>query len=182
MQLLTAVNLVLPALGEHPVTNVNIKHPTLAILLPIIDTKLDEMLQRGWWFNKFRTTLYQDSEGEIAVPANCLQFLPDSHGIVSGSRLFNDQTLTYKWDGPVPGVIRLRIPFENLPETAATYVFYKALVQAYMTDIGLEQVLREWQVVRDEAERALSAEHLRYARHTTKKSRAYANIRHHMRG
>ena len=32
MKLLDAVNLILPKLGEHPVTSLTIKHPTLAIV------------------------------------------------------------------------------------------------------------------------------------------------------
>ena len=48
MKLLDAVNLVLPKLGERPVTSLEVKHPTLAVLLPIIEQTQINTLQRGW--------------------------------------------------------------------------------------------------------------------------------------
>jgi hypothetical protein len=44
MQLLTAVNLVLPKLGERAVTSLTVKHPTLAILHDALVEHLEEDL------------------------------------------------------------------------------------------------------------------------------------------
>lgn len=183
MELLKAVNLILPAMGEHPVTRVDVRHPTLAVILPVLDSKLDSTLMRGWWFNEFKTTLYPDSEGGIAMPTDTLAFLPDEgyEGAVRGSRLFNKSTLDFLWDKPVPGVIQLRLPFEELPESVATYVFYHALVQIYLVDIGLESVVGEWKLIATEAEYLATNEHLRNMRHTTRKSARYRRLRGAMR-
>jgi hypothetical protein len=183
MDLLTAVNLILPAMGEHPVTRIDVKHPTLAVILPVIDSKIDTCSMRGWWFNEFKHTLYPDSEGGIALPDDTLAFIPDEgyEGSVRGTRLFNKARLDFIWTGPVPGVIQLRLPFDELPESVATYVFYDALVQIYLVDIGLESVVGEWKTIAANAETLATNEHLRNMRHTTMKSARYARLRSAMR-
>ena len=69
MKLLDAVNLVLPKLGERPVTSLEVKHPTLAVLLPIIEQTQVNTLQRGWWFNEYEYTAYPNAQGEIDIGA-----------------------------------------------------------------------------------------------------------------
>jgi hypothetical protein len=183
MELLTAVNLILPALGEHPVTRVDMKHPTLAVILPVVQSQIDRCLMRGWWFNEFPTTLYPDSEGGIAIPSDTLAFIPQEGqpGTVRNGVLFNTTSLDYIWDKPVPGTIQLRMSFEELPESVATYVFYNALVQTYLVDIGLESVVGEWKQIAKESEFLATNEHLRNMRHTTRKSGRYARLRSAMR-
>ncbi len=184
MKLLTAINNILPKLGEHTVTRVDARHPTLAIILPIIEQCLVETLQRGWWFNKANVTLYPDSAGEIALPINCMSFLPDREfvGSVRGSRLYNNSALSFVWPKPVRGEMRERVEFEDLPETVATYVFYYALCTAYLTDIGLEAVVEQWKEMADSAEEQATHEHLRNARYSTQKSRRWGRLRSSMRG
>jgi hypothetical protein len=183
MNLLTAVNLILPALGEHPVTRIDVKHPTLAVILPVIDSNLDMTLMRGWWFNEFPHTLYQDSEFGIVLPDDTLAFIPNQgyEGAVRNGRLFNKTTLDFVWTEAVPGTLQLRLPFEELPESVATYVFYTALVQIYLVDIGLESVVGEWKQIAKTAEFLATNEHLRNMRHTTRKSGRYARLRSAMR-
>lgn len=183
MELLTAVNLILPAMGEHPVTRVDVKHPTLAVILPVVQSKIDNILLRGWWFNEFRYTLHPDIQGGIAMPDSTLAFIPDEgfEGTVRGSRLFNSSTLDFTWAESVSGVLQIRLPFEELPESVANYVFYSALVQIYLVDVGLESVVGEWKQIAKEAEFLASNEHLRNKRHTTRKSGRYARLRAAMR-
>lgn len=183
MELLKAVNIILPALGEHPVTRIDVKHPTLAIIFPVIDSTLDRELMRGWWFNEYKHTLFPNSELEVGLPDDTLAFIPREglEGSVRGRRLFNGRTLDYRWHEPVDGVLQLRLPFDELPESFATFVFYKALVQIYLTDIGLESVVGEWKQLYKEAEFLCTNEHLRNMRHTTRKSARYRRLRGAMR-
>lgn len=183
MELLTAVNLILPAMGEHPVTRIDIKHPTLAVILPVIQSNIDKELMRGWWFNEYKHKLFPSSEREIGLPDDTLSFIPEEgkEGSVRNKRLFNGKTLDFKWDGPVEGILQLRLPFNELPESFATFVFYKALVQIYLVDIGLESVVSEWKQIYKESEFLATQEHLRNMRHTTQKSRRYGRLRSAMR-
>lgn len=183
MDLLQAVNSILPKLGEHPVTNVTVKHPTLAIILPVFDTTLNTALRRGWWFNEFDYTVYPDSEQFAGVPEDALEFLPDEAGpVVRGRRFFDTRTNSFKFDGPFKGRLKVNVPFEELPESVAYLVMYTALVEVYLTDIGMEQVVQGWVAMQTQAEAQASSEHLRNMRHSTKNSARYRRIRNAMRG
>lgn len=182
MELLLAVNRILPALGEHPVTSLTIKHPTLAIVLPKIQNKLEDLCMQGYWFNTFDITLYPDSEGGIALPTDTLAFIPDSENAIQrGRALYNGTTQTFFWAAPVKGSIITSIPFNELPESMAAYVFYSALVISYVTDLGLEKDVQLWQAEAQAAERRVMSEHLRNRKYTTRRSPRYQRILHAMR-
>ena len=184
MKLLDAVNLVLPKLGERPVTSLEVKHPTLAVLLPIIEQTQINTLQRGWWFNEFEYTAYPNLQGEIDIGVDCLSFVPNSDGeaIVRGQRLYNPQTLTFVFDAPVKGRLVQNMVFDELPESAATYVFYSSLIEAYTTDLGVTQELAVWQGLAGRAWSDLLAEHLRQRKHSTRKTRTWRKLIRAMQG
>lgn len=178
MKLLDAVNLVMPKLGERPVTSLLVKHPTLAVLLPIIEQTQKNTLQRGWWFNEYDYTAYPDSNGEITLGIDTLSFVPQSDGtaILRGIRLFNPKTLTFVFDSTIKGRLIQQVEFEELPESVATYVFYAALVEAYSTDLGVTQELQVWQSLAARAWSDMLGEHLRQRKHSTRKSRRWREM------
>jgi hypothetical protein len=183
MDLLKAVNAILPRLGEYPVTSLDAPHPTVAIILPAIESNVDSVLMRGWWFNEMKYTVHLSTDGTAKVPVGTLEFLPDQEGpVVRGRSFFNTADNSFVFPAPFTGRLKQRVDFEDLPESIAYLVLYKALVEVYITDIGLEQVVREWQSAVMEYESLASAEHLRNRRHSTKKSARYARIRNAMRG
>lgn len=183
MELLTAVNRILPKLGEHPVVNLDQKHPTLAIILPILDFTLDEVLRRGWWFNEARWTFHPDVEQFVGVPVDVLDFLPDAEGpVIRGRRFYNALTRSYKFAAPFSGVLKTRVQFAELPESVASLVLHTALVDAYVTDIGLEQVVQEWARSAALADANACAEHLRNKRYSTKRSPRWRRFRAALRG
>lgn len=178
MQLLDAVNLVMQKLGERPVTTVNAQHPTLAVLLPVIEQTRRTALMRGWWFNEYSMTLYPDLAGNIALGADVLSFVPDCEGsaIVRGDKLYNPDTLTYVFSGPVAGRVTQDVVFDELPEAAAVFVLYTAAVEAYATDLGVTQELSLWQNRAQQGWSDLIAEHLRQRRHSTRKSQRWGRL------
>ena len=184
MQLLDAVNLVLQKLGERPVTSLDVKHPTLAVILPIFEQTKMNTLQLGWWFNVFDYTAYPNVYGEIDIGADCLSFAPDLDGeaIVRGQRLYNPKTLTFVFSEPVRGRVVQNVVFEELPESAATYVLYAALIEACATDLGVSQELAVWQGLAARAWSNLIAEHLRQRKHSTRKTRAWRKLVNAMQG
>lgn len=184
MQLLEAVNLILPKLGEHRVTRLDVKHPALAIILPEIENELKQLLMKGWWFNEFNATLYPDPEGAIAVGTEALSFtsyIPES-AVQRGGRLYNPSTLSYVFAAPVQGRIRQYIAFDDLPESAAQFVYHSALVCSYMTDIGLSQEVQAWSAKAAAAYSDLLAEHLRQKNYSTKSTAKWQRLRSAMRG
>jgi hypothetical protein len=177
MQLLTAVNTILPKLGEHTVTSVDAKHPTVVVILNALNEALTSTLLRGWWFNTHNITLYPDSESGIALPVGTLSvYTPYANGIQRGSQLYNGDTLSFLWDGPVKATIKESVDFELLPECAAQYVLYSGCVQAYTTDIGLEQVVQMWQAEAKDAFNTLLAEHLKNSRYSTLRTAQFRRL------
>lgn len=184
MELLDTVNLVLPKLGERPVTSTTLKHPTLSVLLPIIEQTQRNTLRRGWWFNEFDYTAYPAESGEIDIGSTTLSFIPrvEDTAVMRGQRLYNPDTLTYVFTEPVEGRVIQNIEFNELPDSAATYIFYSALVEAVTTDLGATQELQIWQRLAAMAWSDLLAEHLRQRKHNTRKSRAWRKLTNALRG
>lgn len=172
MKLLDAVNLVLPKLGERAVTSLEVKHPTLAVVLPIIEQRLRSTLNRGWWFNEYPYTVPLSPDGEAYLGTDTLSFVPVVAGeaVQRGDRLFNPTTLSYVFTKPIQGVITQYVQFDELPDTAATHVFYAALVEAYATDLGVTTELQLWQSLAATGWSDLLSEHLKNRKHSTKNS------------
>lgn len=182
MELLNAVNLMLPKLGEHPVTSLTKRHPTLAIILPEVDNEITTCLLKGWWFNTYEYTAYPDSEGLITLGVDTLAFVPDEYAsTLRGRALFNLTTLDYKWDKPVKGTIKQRLTFNELPESVAQYVWYSALCNTYVTDLGMTQDVQVWKAKAEEANVQVLAEHLRNKKYSTKQSPRFRRLRAAMR-
>lgn len=178
MKLLDAVNLIMPKLGERPVTSLAVKHPTLAVLLPIIEQTRKTTLLRGWWFNKYAYTAYPDSDGRIVLGTDTLSFVPAEidTAVVRGNTLFNPVTMTDVFDGPVKGIIIQDVSFDVMPESAAYYVFYSAMVEAFATDIGVTQELSVWQSKAGQGWSDLTMEHLRQVKYSTKQHSSWAKL------
>lgn len=186
MQLLKAVNAILPKLGERPVTSLESRNPTLGVILPQIDMEIDQVLMAGWWFNTyFNVDLFPNSEGQIDVPEDTLSFVTNresTSAVQRGELFYNPDTRSYVFSGKVTGTLRQRMTFEELPESVAQFVLYSALVTIYTTDIGLEQVVQQWMAYARNAQAAMEQEHLRHRKYTIKQSRRYINLRRAMRG
>jgi hypothetical protein len=182
MKLLDAVNLMLPKLGEHPVTSLTVRHPTLAIILPEVENELKTTLLKGWWFNQYDYTAMPDSQGFITLGSDCLSFVPDRvDAAVRGVRLFNPTTLDYVWTASVKGRITQNVAFEDLPESAAQYVWYNALCSVFVTDIGMANDVQTWMSRASAAYSMLHTEHLRNKKYTTMKSVRFQRLRCAMR-
>lgn len=187
MLLLDAVNLILPKLGEHPVTSLDSQSPTIGVILPEIDGQIAMCLQSGWWFNTFKVDLFPNSEGGLDVPDDTLSFvsLPQYPIIVQrGEQFYNAQTRSYIFPvgQKVSGMLIQNVDFESLPESVAQYVLYSALVVIYITDIGLEQVVQSWTTMAQRAQASMEQEHLRQMQYSIKQSRRYQHLRRAMRG
>lgn len=186
MKLLDAVNAILPALGERPVTSLDSRNPTLGVILPQIDRELKQLLQPGWWFNRFDDVdLFPNSEGEIDVPEDTLSFVVNKGFdpvIMRGERFYNSKTRSYQFTQKVTGTLIQTMGFEDLPESAADFCLYSALVTCYITDIGLEQVVQTWSAYATQAQALMEQEHLRQMKFTIKQSRRYRHLRNAMRG
>lgn len=162
---LYAINMILPALGEKPVTSLESRNPTVQIALNALDVAVREMLSRGWFFNRFRVKLYPDPDGTIVLPEGCIGWYEHTrHGSVQkGDKLFNTKTLSDKFPNVpyVEGTVRLSRTFEELPSQFQFYTVYKARDKAYKDDLGMDEVVQEWRMELARAEAAMMVEEVR---------------------
>lgn len=179
MLLLDAINFMLPKLGEHEITSVDDRHPTVAVITPEIEDSLRTLLNRGWWFNEFETTLYPDTNKNINLGTDVLSVVPlrGYKAVQRGRRLYNPATLDYEFSEPLPCKVRQYVQFEEIPETAAIFVRNTALCVVYTADIGITTEIQKWESQSMKAESDLVAEHLRNKKYNTKNSRPGRNLR-----
>lgn len=184
MLLLDAVNYIMPKLGEHEVTSVEARHPTVALILPAIEDQLRIVLGKGWWFNEFSTTLYPDSEDELTLGIDVINVLPKNPNVAvqRGRRMYNPETFSYKFTEPLDVRVRQYVEFEEVPEPAAVWVRNNALCAVYTADIGVTPDIQIWMDLATQAQSDLVAEHLRNKRYTTRNSRPFRNLRRAIRG
>ena len=183
MKLLDAVNLILPKVGERAVTSLEVKHPTLAVLLPIVTNTRSSLLLKGWWFNAATYEAHPDSDGHIMLGASTLSFVPHrpDTAIALANQLYDPSTLNPVFTEKVVGDIVRDVPFDSLPESAAQVVWYTALVEMYATDIGMSQELQLWLTAAKDAHDTLMSEHLSNRRHNTRARSQYRHLRRAMR-
>lgn len=186
MDLLRAVNEILPKLGERPVTSLEAKSPTLAVILPQIDCEVALILSPGWWFNTaYDVDLFPDSEGNLNVPDDTISFVsnrsyPDV--VVRGKRFYSLKDRSYHFTDKIRGTLIQTMGFEDLPENAARFVLYSAMVTIYATDIGLEQVVQLWTQYSQQARAQMEQEHLRQRGYSVKQNSRYRKLRAAMHG
>lgn len=175
MNLLDAVNLIMPKLGERAVTSLDARHPTLAVLLPIVERTQKTMLLRGWWFNEFDYTAYPGTDGSISMGTDTLAFVPTKSdtAVLRGGKLYNPTTLADTFTDHVQGRVVQYVTFNELPESAAAYVLYAALIDMYATDLGATDLLRVWGSLAAQAWSDLLAEHLKQRKFSTRRSRRW---------
>lgn len=177
MRLLDAVNRIMPKLNERPVTSVTAKHPTLAILIPIIDNARQQLLLKQWWFNTYLYEAFPSPDKSIYIGNDVMAFYPETDGVVvRGNRLYNLHERTYEFTGSVKGKVVEDIEFDLLPESAAQAVFYCALVEMFTTDIGMSKELALWAEQERLARIEILAEHMRQRKHTTRKLPAWRRM------
>lgn len=144
MEMLEAVNTVLPYMGEHIITRVEgAKHPTVDLIQAAIQRQLGTFLTTGWWFNELHLKLLPNSEGYIDVPEDTLEVYGKNVNVfIDGERFFNLDSATRYFTQPIEVKIIRYVPFEKLPITAALYITYKAAIEVYSADLGAEDTLQ----------------------------------------
>ena len=183
LKLLEAVNNILPYLGENPVTTVDIRHPTVALIIDNIKQQKLNLLGEGWWFNELRTTLYPSSEGEVYVPTNTISFYPEDNIYTERNRrVYNISTGSYRHTSPIKCKIVEDLEFEELPYYAALVIQERAAQLAYVKDYGVESAIEVMQKKEQEAWFALNQEHLRNRRYNSLQNRRAFRFMNSLRG
>jgi len=133
---LDAVNVVLRARGISPTGALGEgARPTAREAEDTLGTALLGVLTGDWHFNKQqRLTLTPDANKEIGLPVNLLSFVPtyvsmDRSLTQNGTRLFDMDKGSFKFDGPVHLEATFGMGFEELPQPIRWYVALYAAFQ-----------------------------------------------------
>lgn len=184
MILLRAVNEILTALGEYPITSIEAKNPTVSIILRAISQECKEIQLRGWWFNKYKTKLLASVSGEVQAPMGLVNWTWLDHpSTVRGGFIIDTEHMTSDWRikgcTSIEGEVTIEVDFEDLPPSVANWVVKRALVTAYINDFGYEQIVQEYQRQALMLESQVVDDHLKHQRYSTVKSPRFQRIARH---
>lgn len=155
---LDAVNTILTASGEQPVSALINTTADVANAESILDETSRDVQARGWHFNTEKDVPFvPDSDGFINLPANVVKIDTDVYRyadidpVQRGSRLYDRKNRTYVFKRKVEAEVVYFLPFEELPEQARRYIAMKAARVFHTRFIGAEVVFQFTQREEDDA-------------------------------
>jgi hypothetical protein len=129
---LDAVNDMLAAIGQAPVSTLSVSGlQDVNIARSLLTRVLRGVLTRGWWFNTDAAReITPDLDGHLVVPSGVLKIDPKEKytGIVArthptkGRILWNTADQTWMFTEPLEATVVWGFPFDELPESAKSYV------------------------------------------------------------
>ena len=144
-QELPAVNQILAACGQAPVTSLDQTNPDVAIAYDTLIETSREVQSEGWTFNKeAHYEFTPDANNEIKIPNNVLQ-LDLSHNGNNGNKnsvrrdgkLYDKQEHTYQWtDGTVECDVVWFFDWVDLPRPIQDYITCRAATKTSSRIVG----------------------------------------------
>ena len=151
---LSAVNAILGAIGQSPVTSINKTNPEIGFIYNILRDSNVDLQAEGWHFNTERHVKYtpEDVGGvkKIAIGSDILKmdvtdgWSKRNYDVVKrNGYLYDKYDHTDDWDELTDGIdldIVKLISYDDLPEVFKSYVIYKAAVRAATQLVGNPQL------------------------------------------
>jgi len=158
---LSAVNSILGAIGQSPVTSIVKENPEVGFIYNLLRDSNVDLQNEGWHFNTERHVEYTpDANGKIAIGGDVLKmdttdgWVDRTHDVVKRSGYlydkynhtddFSDHT-TIKLD-----IVKL-IAFEDLPSVFQRYIIYKASRMAATQLVANAQLVQLLQLQEQQA-------------------------------
>ena len=143
-QELPAVNQILAACGQAPVTSLDQTNPDVAIAYDTLLETSREVQSEGWSFNKeAHYPMTPDSNNEIKIPNNVLQIdlsissASDKNAIRKNGKLYDKEHHTYQWtDGAVDCDITWLFDWVDLPRPIQDYITCRAATKTSSRIVG----------------------------------------------
>lgn len=142
MILLDAINIVLRAVGEGRVQDVDSTHPSVATAKDLITEAQELLVAQGLWFNnEYNVTLPKDINGFVFVPHGTISItslLVNYELLLRGTKLYDPHNNTYDLS-ELPDVNVNYIsnpPFDELPVLAQQAIAYRAAAEFIADDDG----------------------------------------------
>ena len=143
-QELPAVNQILAACGQAPVTSLDQTNPDVAIAYDTLLETSREVQSEGWSFNKeAHYPMTPDSNNEIKIANNVLQIdlsissASDKNAIRKDGKLYDKEHHTYQWtDGAVDCDITWLFDWVDLPRPIQDYITCRAATKTSSRIVG----------------------------------------------
>ena len=161
---LSAVNNILGAIGQSPITTINFANPEISFVYNLLrDANVDTQAE-GWHFNREEhVTFSPDANKNIIIGNDILSmdfhdnYAKRTNNLVRrNGKLYNKQTHSDEFDGDLSlDVVRL-YPFEDLPVVFRRYITYRASRVAATQLVANPQLVRLLAVQEEQARGALN--------------------------
>ena len=136
---LSAVNSILGAIGQSPVTTLNFENPEIGFIYNILTEVNKDVQNEGWVFNtEYNVEKQPEATTKyITIPSNVLRY--DLHEdniyrnknlVRRNGRLWDTINQTYEFDNSVHLDITWLWPYTDLPSAFKRYIISRASVRA----------------------------------------------------
>lgn len=143
---LAAVNQILGAVGQAPVTTLDNTNPDIAIAYDTLKDVSREVQGEGWSYNKeFEYPFVPNTNDEIVIPANVLSIdlsnvyqNSDYESVIRQGKLYDKLNHTYKWTklNPVLCDVVWALDFTDIPQPVRDYIIARAASSACIKMVG----------------------------------------------
>lgn len=135
---LSAVNSILGAIGQSPITTLNFQNPEISYIYNIFEEVIKDTLNEGWHFNtEEHIKVSPDANGNITIPTNYLRYdLSDGQAdrqmdlIKRGGKLYDLVNHTDVFDHDMELDVVYMYTFTDIPSAHQRYIIAKASTRA----------------------------------------------------
>ena len=148
---LSAVNAILGAIGQSPVTSIDKTNPEIGFIYNILRDSNVDLQAEGWHFNTEKHVTYtpDNTTGKVAIGNDILRmdttdgWVDRTHDVVKRNGfLYDKQSHSDDFSGHTTillDIVKL-ISFADLPEVFKRYIIYKSSVRAATQLVGNPQL------------------------------------------
>ena len=135
---LSAVNSILGAIGQSPITILNFENPEIAFIYNLLTEVNKDVQNEGWVFNKeYNVKISPDSNKHITIPSNVLSYdlhyddeKKDKNVVRRSGKLWDTIGQSYEFDDDAYLDITWLWTYEDLPMAFKRYIISRASVRA----------------------------------------------------
>ena len=145
---LNAVNSILGAIGQTPVTQLDLENPETSFVYQLLQECNRDVQDEGWVFNREQNdTLKPNSSKEIEIPANVLRMDVSENDVYRctdvikrDGKLYDKYAHSFEFRNPIYMDIVWLFPLTDLPSVFQRYITSKASVRAAIQMIDNAQL------------------------------------------
>tara|TARA_R100000278_G_C5421860_1_gene146846 strand:- start:128 stop:739 length:612 start_codon:yes stop_codon:yes gene_type:complete len=135
---LSAVNSILGAIGQSPITTLNFANPEISFIYNILEEVTKDLLNEGWHFNtEEHIKVSPDANGHITIPTNYLRY-DINEGQVDrfmdvvkrDGKLYDKVNHTDVFDHDLELDVVYHVSFEDVPSVYQRYIIARASTKA----------------------------------------------------